>query len=179
MGRSQDTRRRSRNNITGLRVPASSAIAALGRRTPLQHFAVMTPDELSHAGTRSYGQRSVAEAVRAVAAAFDGLGYHLTEQDPSAGVVRTAPRRMSLALTAGAGFSEQDKMAWWALSSGVSDGVEVRLIPYPHRGAALVNDYVFVAEIMDPLFDELWRAVGMGMSGGGHPRRIRRGSQGR
>ncbi|MGE0551739.1 MAG: hypothetical protein AB7R00_32140 [Kofleriaceae bacterium] len=140
---------------------------------------MMTPEDLANQGTRSFEHRSVHDAVAAVSSAFETLGYVMTEHDAAAGIVRTAPRRMSLALTAGAGFTAQDRIAWWALSAGISEGVEVRLIPYPHRGATVVVDYVFVAEVMDPLFDELWRAVGNSMSGTTRAGRIRRGSQGR
>ncbi|MGQ0508823.1 MAG: hypothetical protein ACT4TC_26275 [Myxococcaceae bacterium] len=145
------------------------------------HYTFLKPADLEARGTRTFSNVTSEKAVEASAVALSTLGYQVTQKSKEAGVVKTAPQdilvtqktettvdRTPLANTVRGATSSstqtRDGLAWTLRISGAGDGVKIVALPRAYRnGSELVED-AFVAEVMDPRFNALWREIEGSMS---------------
>ncbi len=133
--------------------------AALSVRSSARaHYKVLTPEELRERGKWTWPVGSVGGGTHAVAVALAARGYVVIEEDLENGIVRTEPHAIGTAATGGVGYASTagDQVAWTIHVVDVpSGGIEMQLEPSVYRGRTVMADYVFVAELMDPMLDDL------------------------
>jgi hypothetical protein len=133
---------------------------AVGSRVR-SHFSVLSREDLRERGRWSWPHCSVGEGAHAAAEALEERGYEIAEQDLVAGTLTTAPCEIGTAATGGVDYASAagDRLSWVVRVSAVQDGVEMTFEPSAYRGKTPMTDYVFVAELMDPIFDDLRELV--------------------
>lgn len=115
--------------------------------------------DLDKRSTRSFPAVTVAKAVEASRVALATLGYSVTLTNPSLGLVKTGPRIMY------SRDAQRDELAWTLHVEAVGAGVLVRAVPRAFRnGTEMTGENVWVAEIIDPKFNDLWRELGSTIS---------------
>ena len=139
---------------------------------------VLTADDLKQRGTRTFQGVSRDTAVEGAAVALGTLGYYVTQKNLETGVVRTAPREILTTASTNTTHHDRsivnpqytsessstvtrDELAW-SLRVVADSEAEVTIIATPRayrNGTELAGENTFIAEVMDPRFNDLWRAV--------------------
>lgn len=112
-------------------------------------YQVLTSDQLSERGTKVYKGVSVERSIEATLAALKVLGYDVTLKEVKAkmALIKTAPMN-------------RDGVSWALLIRPDGDDVQIKARPKAYRnGAEMTGEKVFVAEVMDPRFRDLWNEI--------------------
>jgi hypothetical protein len=126
------------------------------------HYSVLTPAQVSERGTHRYGNASREKVVDACAAALATLGYKVTVKQPDSGVVKTAPASVMTSATGGPGYANvtEDGLAWSLVVETSGTDVVVHATPRGFRnGSELHDENLWVAEVMDAKFRDLWHEI--------------------
>lgn len=137
-------------------------------------YTVLTPEELTHLGTRQYDGCDVTRASERAAAAFETLGYKVTRLDKAGGVVKTAPKVVFVESNATSAHYrglaqpetktnisvQRDALAWVTRSSANGNGVTIVVRPRAYRDSVeKTHPGTFTKEFMDPHFQQVWREI--------------------
>ncbi len=134
------------------------------------HYTPYTAAQLAEKGTH-HVPLEVGPSVEAVAASLATLGYRVTLKNAERGVVKTSAKSiMTSSRTSATGNSYSATATSEVVEDGLAWAIEVR--PDPNggsivtatprgfrNGAEIQTEGMWVAEVMDPLFRDLWREV--------------------
>lgn len=127
------------------------------------HYTPYTAPQLAAKGTHPARGQSVASTVEAAAVSLTTLGYRITVKDTERGIVKTSARPiMTSATTSGGQYSAssevvEDGLAWALLVEADGSGAVVHATPRGFRnGSELHDEGMWVAEVMDAKFNDLW-----------------------
>jgi hypothetical protein len=127
------------------------------------HYTTLSPAQLTERGTHRYANATREKATEACAVALATLGYKVTVKQPESGVVKTAPSSIMTSATGGAGYADvtEDGLAWSIAIDSAGSDVVVHATPRGFRnGSEVRDDGMWVAEVMDAKFGDLWREMG-------------------
>ena len=138
------------------------------------HYTTLTPTQLSERGTRRYANTSSEKALKACADSLSTLGYKVTVVQPESGIIKTAPHSIMTSATGGAGYANvtDDGLAWAVAVEQSGNDVVVHATPRGFRnGSEVHEDGMWVAEVMDAKFKDLWNEIdqNLGTVGVGAP----------
>ena len=134
-------------------------------------YTVLTSDQITERGTRTFEGVSLEAAVEMSAASLKTLGYEVTIADAAKGVVKTSPAVIFTQATGTSSYSQfggthvsnvqRDGLAWSLSIRSLGAAVQIVARPRAYRNSQeLTGDQIFVAEIVDPKFESLWREIG-------------------
>jgi hypothetical protein len=129
-------------------------------------YTQLTPQDLEQRGTRGFPNVSIEGAVAATASALSTLGYVVTLKSANPGLVKTAPRQVSTSATGGR-YNAQlitDELSWSIEVFSDQGMTWLRATPHAFRNGAEMGGTAFVAEVLDPRFNDLWRELTETMS---------------
>jgi hypothetical protein len=127
-----------------------------------QSYTVLSPAQLSAKGTHRYGNSSKEQVTGACTTALTTLGYKVTVSEPGSGVVKTAPSSIMTSATGGAGYANvtDDGLAWSIVVEATDGGIVVHATPRAFRNGTEIHEKgIWVAEVMDAKFADLWREL--------------------
>jgi hypothetical protein len=139
-------------------VSAALAIAVVA----CVHFTPLSDAQLVERGTHRYAGFDRAKLTEACAAALATLGFKVTVKDPDKGLVKTSPQTIMVSATGGPGYANttDDGLAWAIAVEASGADVVVHAAPRGFRnGSEVREDGMWVAEVMDAKFKDLWREV--------------------
>jgi hypothetical protein len=125
-------------------------------------YTVLTPAQVAERGTRRYANVSREKATDACATALATLGYKVTVTQPEAGIVKTAASTMMTSATGDRNYANvtEDGLAWSIVIEVSGADVVVHAAPRGFRNGTEVQDAgMWVAEVMDAKFRDLWREI--------------------
>jgi hypothetical protein len=132
-------------------------------------FHAYTPQQLEHLGTHRLAGKSIAQAVEITAVALETLGYRVTVKNTEQGIVKTAPRTTMTSASGGSNYANvtEDGLAWVIAISGSSSSAVLHATPRGFRnGSEMRGEGIWVAEVMDQKFADLWNEVDEAAGGG-------------
>jgi hypothetical protein len=126
----------------------------------------LTAAQLADLGTHRYPGVTRDKATDACATALATLGYNVTVKEPGTGVIKTAPKTISVSSSGSAyGHSmsasvTEDGLAWSVSVEQSGDDAVVHATPRGFRnGSEMHEDNMWVAEAIDGKFKDLWTEV--------------------
>ena len=125
-------------------------------------YTPLSQKQLTDMGTHRFAKVNRAKLTEASAVALETLGYRVTLKQPAAGVVKTSPTTVMTSATghAHAASVTQDGLAWTLRIEQTGSGAVVRATPRGYRnGSEMRRDGMWVAEVMDQKFQDLWREI--------------------
>jgi hypothetical protein len=124
---------------------------------------VLTPAQMTERETRHYPGVDREKAIAAVATALDTLGYKVTVRMPEKGVVKTAPKTVSVSATSNGytASATEDQLAWTITVGSAGTESVVRAVPRPFRNGNEIGEgeMKWAAEAIDPKFRDLWKEL--------------------
>ncbi|MDB5220426.1 MAG: hypothetical protein JWO86_8353 [Myxococcaceae bacterium] len=128
-----------------------------------QSYTVLSPAQLTAKGTHRYGGNASREQVTgACTTALTTLGYKVTVSEPASGIVKTAPSSIMTSATGGAGYANvtDDGLAWSIVVESAGESIIVHATPRAFRNGTEIHEKgIWVAEVMDAKFADLWREL--------------------
>ena len=146
----------SKHVVKSLSVASMIFIGACASYTPLNQ------SELSERGTHRYPNVSRERLTEASATALATLGYRVTVKQSRKGLVRTAPATIMTSAygTNYAANLQEDGLAWSMRIDKSGKGAVIHAQPRGFRnGSEYHDDGMWVAEVMDAKFKDLWREI--------------------
>ncbi len=136
------------------------------------HYQILTSEQLSERGTKTYKGVSVEKSIEATLAALETLGYNITLKEVKAkmALIKTAPLDVMTSATGTASGTAnhsviaanvtRDGLSWALLIRPDGNDVRINARPKAYRnGAEMTGEGIFVAEVMDPRFRDLWNEI--------------------
>lgn len=126
------------------------------------HYTVLSQAQLAERGTHRYTNTTRETATEACATALATLGYRVTVKEPDTGIVKTAPASIMTSATGGRGYANitDDGLAWSIVVEPSGGDVILHATPRGFRnGSELRDESMWVAEVMDAKFRDLWREI--------------------
>lgn len=152
---------------TLLRLVAAATLAVSAQACgffPTYH--PLTTAQLAELGTHRYPGVTRDKATEACATALATLGYNVTVKQPDTGLIKTAPKTISVSSSGSAyGHSmsasvTEDGLAWSVSVEQSGDDAVVHAMPRGFRnGSEMHEENMWVAETIDGKFKDLWTEV--------------------
>jgi hypothetical protein len=132
-------------------------------------YSALSPTQLAERGTHRYPGVTREKAVDACAMALSTLNYRVTVKQSETGLVKSAPAAIMTSATGGRNYAtvSEDGLAWSIVVETAGNDVIVRATPRGFRNGSEVHDEgMWVAEVMDAKFRDLWREVDENLGAG-------------
>lgn len=134
------------------------------------HYTPYTFEQLAERGTHRVFGRMPDQAIEACAAALETLGYRVTVKNAEQGLVKTAPHSIMTSVAGGRGYARvtEDGLAWAIQVEKAGNDVVLYAAPRGFRnGSEFKDEGMWVAEVMDAKFQDLWNEIDSTMGAGG------------